>query len=130
MEPIIWTAVFCVLTLTSPYVPDPGPPQCSAAGCTTICATSDCRTASGLPAGPELAACGPAWDLGARLDVPGYGRVVCGDRFGAPPDPYAVDLYMPSLAAAHQWALSHGGAGLYRQSVCQIKRCQTCKMAQ
>jgi len=54
------------LALVTGYAPAAGGLNCDGE-----CAV----TASGLPPGPTLAACGYGWDLGQRLQVPGYGAV-------------------------------------------------------
>ena len=92
-----------ILALVSGYAPAAGGLNCDG-----NCAV----TASGLPPGPTLAACGYGWDLGQRLQVPGYGAVACGDRFasrayaaraGLPS--YAVDLWFATAAEAYAWGV-------------------------
>lgn len=107
----------CFLAWVSFYVPSLGGTNCGAACGITF---------SGVPPGPKIAACGPAWPLGTRLYVPGkkYGdpgyEVTCGDRFGEPPDPYAVDLFAPDLATAVR------GGGHWTGPVCRIQYCRQC----
>lgn len=61
------------------------------------------RTASGLPAGPGIAAVDPnVIPLGTRMFVPGYGEAVAADTGSAIQGP-AIDLWFPSTAAALRW---------------------------
>ena len=72
---------------------------------------SDCSvTASGVPPGPAIAACGWGFDLGQVLYVPDYGMVTCGDRFGTRRackaygiGLYDVDLWFATRKEAYQW---------------------------
>jgi len=56
-------------------------------------------TASGLPAGPGVAACPPDWPLGTRIVVEGYGPATCLDRY-APYLSRRVDLWTPTAQQA------------------------------
>lgn len=95
-------ALVCLMALVSAYTPSAGGSNCD----------FECEhTAGGYHPGPLYAACGPGWELGTALYVPGYGKVFCEDRFGAPPTPAAVDVWMPSQAAALAW-------GVQWRSVC------------
>jgi 3D (Asp-Asp-Asp) domain-containing protein len=89
-----YTLGLCLLTVVSVYVPSLGGINCG----------DDCGiTASGAPPGSGIAACGPGWALGTLLYVPEHGWVVCGDRFGEPPETFAVDLFAPDMRTARQW---------------------------
>lgn len=98
----------CLATTVTAYAPvDPAYLDCD----------GDCsQTASGLPPGPLIAACGPAWKMGTWLWVDGYGTVMCGDRFGRPPAPHAVDVWFPSRELALRWGWRT------RHPVCQLDK--------
>lgn len=96
----------CLATLVTAYAPSAGGLNCDA---------SDCLTATGETPRREIAACGPGWPTGVWLDVPGYGMVRCGDRFGRPPHEYAVDVFMDTRQEALVW-------GVQPMTVCAVAR--------
>ena len=90
---MILAILLSVYTLVTGYVPAIGGINCD----------YECNvTASGLPPQAYTAACGPRWDLGDVLWVDGR-AVVCTDRFGRPPDDYAVDLWFASIDELVEW---------------------------
>ena len=61
------------------------------------------NTASGLPAGPGVAAVDPnVIPLGTRMFVPGYGEAVAADT-GSAIRGAVIDLWFPTTAAALRW---------------------------
>ena len=81
-----------------------GPPAAAGARTITVVATGyslSGRTATGAPVGWGVVAVDPGViPLGTRLTIPGYGEGVAADTgvSGA-----SIDLWFPTLAAAHAW---------------------------
>ena len=93
----------------APAVPDSpadvsGPSAAAGARTITVVATGyslSGRTATGAPVGWGVVAVDPGViPLGTRLTIPGYGEGVAADTgvSGA-----SIDLWFPTLAAAHAW---------------------------
>jgi peptidoglycan DL-endopeptidase CwlO len=86
--------------------PAPAAPPATAGRTLTVLATGYALrglTASGMPAGPGVAAVDPALiPLGTRLSVPGYGTAVAADT-GGEIRGARIDLWFPSHARALAW---------------------------
>jgi 3D (Asp-Asp-Asp) domain-containing protein len=78
------------------------------AGAHTLTVTSTAyslpgTTATGLPVGYGVVAVDPSViPLGTRLTIPGYGEGVAADT-GSAVQGYTIDLWFPTLEAAHAW---------------------------
>ena len=92
-----WTMIPVVLVaVTTGYAPAAGGVNCD----------GDCSvTAYGYEPGPHIAACSSAWAPGDVLHVPGYGAVMCGDRFGADVRVNRLDLWFATEAEAMAWGV-------------------------
>ena len=96
----------CILTIVTAYATSAGGINCE---------NHTCITASGEKPGSHIATCGPAWSMGDYLWVEDYGIVRCGDRFGRPPAPYAVDVWMETEQEALEWGWRKG------VTICKIR---------